>query len=240
MSFKILLTKFKMSAHNSFVIGTAASGILLWLSVLRLESSLGISHLVEASSTTTNDIVATSLIEVSASSAVLVVASSILLTSSETTSSSTSTVSSSATTAASSSLIAVVPLHTFQSELHELLRNRIIGLSQFGVAVSKMAPLAEDAVVVSLKMPTSFGFVLLVDLILAVLTNLLWVEVLLLLELVSVLGLTHSHLIHLLLLLHHLHLVWHHTRLHLHLHSIVLSRHLHIVHLIRCVHLQLI
>ena len=227
-----------MSTHNSFVIGTAATSRILWLVVLWLESSLGISHLVvESTSTASMNIVATSLIEVSASSAVLVVASGILLTSSE--AASTSTTISSTTTAASSSLIAVVPLNTLQSELHEFGRNRIVRLSQFGVSMSKMASLCEDTVLMSFKMSTSFSFVLLIDLILAMLTNLLWVEVLLLLELVSVLWLTHVHLIHLLLLLHHLHLVWHHTRLHLHLH-IVLPRHLHIVHLIRCVHLQFI
>lgn len=101
-----------------------------------------------------------------------------------------------------------------------------------------MAPLSKDAVIVSFKMSAPIRFVFLVDLVFAMLTNLLGVKVLLLLELVCVLGLSHVHLIHLLLLLHHLHLVWHHAWLHLHLH--VVTWHRHIVHLIRCVHLQLI
>lgn len=107
--------------------------------------------------------------------------------------------------------------------------------------MSEMASLAKDTIIVSFEMPASFSFVLLVDLILAMLTHLLWVEVLLLLELICVLRLTHAvaHLAHLLLLLHHLHLIWHHTWLHLHLH--VMSwhpRHI-VVHLIRCVHLSI-
>jgi hypothetical protein len=55
-------------------------------------------------------------------------------------------------------------------------------------------------------------------------------------------GLSHVHLVHL-LLLHHLHLVWHHTGLHLSLH--VVAGHLHTIHLIlivliliSCVHFQ--
>lgn len=220
-----------MSAHDSFVVWPISW--VLWLAVLILESALVISHLVEATSTATIEIIATSLIEVSASPVVLVVASSVLLTSSEATSAPAAIAPTS-----SGPLIAIIPLHTFQSKLHKLLWNWIVRLSQFGISVSEMAPLSEDAVIVSFEMSAPIRFVFLVDLVFAVLTNLLGVEVLLLLELVRVLGLSHVHLIHLLLLLHHLHLVWHHAWLHLHLH--VVTWHRHIVHLIRCVHLQLI
>ena len=225
----MLLTKLKMSAHDSFVVGPIA--LVLRLVVVGLVSSWSISHLVEASSSYRVEVVATSLIEVSiASSIVLEVASIVLIASPEAASS-----SSAITTTSPSALIAIIPLYTLEGKLHDLWRNRIIWLSQFRVSVSKMASLAKDAIVVGLEMSAPIRFVFLVDLVFTVLIHLLRVEVLLLIELI-VLGLTHVHLIHL-LLLHHVHLVRHHAWLHLHLHVVA---HGHVRHLIRCVHLQFI
>lgn len=78
-------------------------------------------------------------------------------------------------------------------------------------------------------MSAPLGLVSVVNFVFTVLDG-VWVEILLL-EL-SILRLSHSHLVHL-LILHHLHLV-DHIWVHLHLHVL---GHLH-VHLIGCVHLS--
>jgi hypothetical protein len=211
-----------MPAHDSFVIRSSS----LLVEVVLVLVSLVISRLVKTFG------VVTSLIEVvvTASSIVeVVIAPSVLVNTSESSSASASI--SSATSARS--LVAIIPLHGFQSQLHHLRVNWIIRLSQFGVAMGEVALLPENAIFVSLKMSAPFSFVFLVDFILSTCADLLLVAEILRLVL-SIPRLSHLHLVHL-MLLHHLHLI-HHLRIHLHLH--MLTGHLH-SHLIGCVHLQL-
>jgi hypothetical protein len=208
---------FKVPAHHCFVIGPA----LFLRFGLRLEPG-GVSHLIHTASSTL--VLATSLIEVSGTTpgVELVIASHVLLVLK------TASSSASLTSSATGALVTIVPLYRLQSQLHQLSRDGIVRLSQLGVAVGEMAILAQDAVLVCLVMATPLSLVLLIDLVLAVLRYLLVVHIL------SIVLLTHVHLVH--VLLHHLHLVGHHTWLHLHLHVLMLALHLHVVHLIRLVH----
>ena len=184
-----------------------------------------LSRLVSASSSASED---TSIRwSTSASTAASITAEG-FCSSSESTSSTVASVSSSS---ASRSLIAIVPLHALERQVHQLLRDGIIWLSKLGITVSEMAFLTQHAVFVGFEMSASLCFVFLVDFILSLLANLRIVEILLVL---SILWLSHVHLVHL-LMLHHLHLVLHHSGLHLHLH--VISWH-HTIRLIRCVHIK--
>ena len=218
-----------MSAHDSFVIGTTST--IVWLVLLGV-ATWRVSHLIKSSSTLRCP---SSWIELTSASGVVELVTPSLIwvlelisSSSESTSSTVASVSSSS---ASRSLIAIVPLHALERQVHQLLRDGIIWLSKLGITVSEMAFLTQHAVFVGFEMSASLCFVFLVDFILSLLANLRIVEILLVL---SILWLSHVHLVHL-LMLHHLHLVLHHSGLHLHLH--VISWH-HTIHLIRCVHIK--
>ena len=109
-----------MSAHDSFVIGTATLSHWLVLLIL-LETSWIVSHLVKATSSTLMRISSASLAEVLSSPTIIepTISSHTLLAS--TTSEASSSTPSITSAAPSWTLVTVVPLDRLESQIHKLL-----------------------------------------------------------------------------------------------------------------------